>query len=344
MKDVQELVAISNEIGKSRELVQGGGGNSSVKLDNGNMAIKASGYTFSELTESSGIVLLDLNKMKDFTRSSSLVAEENETIYNKILSDSMSDISHPRPSMEAGMHIFLDKVVVHTHPVMINILNCMKNGKTIIDKLFSNQNLLWVNYKTPGYQLAIEIKKEVEKYKNINGKPPELIFLKNHGIVVSANDFERCKNITFNTSQKVYDFLKKEFQIENFPTLQIINKNGFYFSENNVIKNFVQHLDENKSLLSKFLIPDDAIYCSKISIKDDVNDLDKEKINFVKNVGVFYPWNEKKARNIDEILTAKLYILMSLKPEEIDFLHSKDVEYLLNMESEKYRQKLNENQ
>ena len=43
------------------------------------------------------------------------------------------------------------------------------------------------------------------------------------------------------------------------------------------------------------------------------------------------------------MLTAKLYILSVLsKTGEVDFLRDEDVNYVLNMESEKYRQKLNE--
>ena len=83
------------------------------------------------------------------------------------------------------------------------------------------------------------------------------------------------------------------------------------------------------------------MYCSNVSIQD-INNLDKSSITFVDNTGIFYPWNEKKSAKVNEMLTAKLYMLSALrKIGEVDFLKDEDVNYVLNMESEKYRQSLN---
>ena len=54
MKEIKELVEISKYAGERLDLVQAGGGNSSVKLDNGQMLIKASGYSLSEVVEGYG--------------------------------------------------------------------------------------------------------------------------------------------------------------------------------------------------------------------------------------------------------------------------------------------------
>jgi len=342
MKEIKELVRMSNEIGKFKDLVQAGGGNTSVKTPDGKMTVKASGLTFSEMTTQTGFVILDYDKILNFFQThieSDL--EENEKLYNIALKESMINTNFPSPSMESGMHTFLDRVVVHTHPIMANIINCMTGGEKIAQELFSNLRFLWLEYKNPGYNLAKEIKSQVYSYETKNGFKPELIFLKNHGIIVSDTSSLKCVNLTTGVNKKIYEYLKNNFGIENFVDPAIRFENGLHFNDNAFVKDFIENLDENKHLLSSFLIPDDAVYCSQFSIKENLN-LDMDRINFVRNQGLVYPWDEKKSAKINEMVTAKLYIISVLqKIGKIEFLKDVDVRYILNMESEKYRQKLN---
>ena len=334
---------MSNEISKHKELVQAGGGNTSVKTTDGKMFIKASGFTFSEMTENSGFAILDYNKIEKFfdEYSSGTNSPQDENMYNHSLAESMIDVGLPKPSMEAGMHVFLHRVVVHTHPVMANIITCMKGGEKIAKELFSDitPEFLWVDYKNPGYNLAKEIKNEVLFYEKVNGVKPKLIFLKNHGIIVSSDNSFECLKMTIEVNEKIFGYLKNNFGIERFPRIELELKDNFHFNGSDLVRQFIEKLDENKQFLSKFLIPDDAIYCSNFSIQEDLSNLSKMTFG---NQGVFYPLGEKKARKSNEMLSAKLYILSAIsKIGEVDFLKDGDVTYVLNMESEKYRQSLN---
>jgi rhamnose utilization protein RhaD (predicted bifunctional aldolase and dehydrogenase) len=333
MNELSELVKISNEIGKSRDLVQAGGGNTSVKTEDGRMVIKASGFTFSEMTETSGFVFFS-------GREDTVDLPSNEQAYNQSLANSMIDSTMPRPSMEAGMHAFLHRVVIHTHPVMANIINCMKDGEKVARELFSDitPEFLWLDYKNPGYSLSNEIKNRVESYERVNGVKPELIFLKNHGIIVSGDDSSKCLKMTVDINERIYQYLKGKFSIERFPGIELDTKDNMHFNGSELVTQFVMKLDENKQFLSRFLIPDDAVYCSAFSIQEDASNLDK--ITFG-NQGVFYPFNEKKAKKLNEMLSAKLYILSAIsRIGEVEFLKDEDVDYVLNMENEKYRQSL----
>ncbi|MBI2084697.1 MAG: class II aldolase [Candidatus Aenigmarchaeota archaeon] len=343
MEEISELVRISNEIGELKALVQAGGGNSSVKTSGGEMVIKASGFTFAEMTEISGFTKLDHEQINDFFENYKAVvdANENEAAYNRVLKQAMLNHTMPKPSMEAGMHVFLDRVVVHTHPVMANILNCMKGGEKIARDLFSHMSpeLMWVDYVNPGFSLAKEINSSVNSYVRKNGVKPEVIFLKNHGIIVSGKDSKRCVQLTISINQKIFEYLKGNFGLEEFPEPQLELKDGLFLNNNGVAKQFVQKLEGNKHLLSKFLIPDDAIYCSKFLIADSLSDAE-DKIAFSRQ-GVAFPWGEKKSIKVNEMLVAKLYILDALKKiGDVEFLKEEDVNYILNMESEKYRQNL----
>jgi len=343
MWEIKELVRISNEIGKSKELVQAGGGNTSVKTEDGRMFIKASGFTFSEMTENAGFAILDHNKIKNFfdEYKGGASSSEDEGMYNQSLAGNMIDSNLPKPSMEAGMHVFLRRVVVHTHPVMANIINCMKGGEKIVKELFSDitPEYLWVNYKNPGYNLAKEIKNRITSYENANGMKPELIFLKNHGIIVSSDNSLECLKMTIEVNEKIFEYLKNNFGIERFPQIELELKDNSHFNGSDLVRQFTEKLDENKQFLSKFLIPDDAVYCSEFSLQKDLSNLSKMTFG---NQGVFYPLGEKKARKSNEMLSAKLYILSVIsRIGEVDFLRDEDVNYVLNMENEKYRQSLN---
>lgn len=343
MEEIKELVKMSNEIGRFTDLVQAGGGNTSVKTKDGKVIIKASGFTFSEMTETSGFSILNQNKISDFFEKYAETTDpkENENMYNRALADSMFDLNLPKPSMEAGMHIFLHRVVMHTHPVMANIINCMKGGEKIARELFSDitPEFLWLEYNNPGYSLAKEIKNKVYSYKSKNGVEPEVIFLKNHGIIISRDNPADCVKMTIEVNEKIFEYLKNNFGVERFPQIQLDFKDNFHFNGSELVKQFVAKLDENKQFLSKFLIPDDAVYCSEFSVQEDISNLRKMTFG---NQGVFYPFIEKKARKLNEMLSAKLYILSAIsKIGEIDFLKDEDVDYVLNMESEKYRQSLN---
>ncbi len=343
MKEVSELVRITNKIGEFKALVQAGGGNASIKA-NGEMVIKASGFTFSEMTEESGFSILDRNRINDFFRShkDSGNATGNETMYNSALAGSMLNPTLPKPSMEAGMHIFLDRVVIHTHPVMANILNCAANGEKMAKELFSNMipEILWVDYANPGYSLAKEIKYAVESYERRNGVKPQVIFLKNHGLIVSDNDSEMCVDLTISINKAIYEYLKTNFKINDFPEPELDFRDGLFVNDSELVREFYEHFPENKALLHKFLIPDDAVYCSQFSIVDTQDEIEG-KMAFVNGKSVVFPWGERKSIKANEMLVAKIYMLMALKGiGDINFLKDEDVNYVLGMESEKYRQSL----
>ena len=57
---IQSFVKMSQYVGAREDLIQAGGGNTAVKLDDCNMAIKASGYQLSELKEDNGPVLTNI--------------------------------------------------------------------------------------------------------------------------------------------------------------------------------------------------------------------------------------------------------------------------------------------
>jgi len=181
LKSITEL----SHIFGSEEFVKGGGGNSSCK-DEKTMWVKPSGTTLAGISEES-FVALERDKITPlFSLKISPLAADREKFVQEIMISAVKDGYKGRPSIEAPLHNMLSAVyVVHTHPALVNGMTCGKEGEEKCTELFPEA--LWVDYFSPGFSLCAGMKEVLEDYKKKYGKEPELIFLKNHGVFVSAD-------------------------------------------------------------------------------------------------------------------------------------------------------------
>jgi NAD(P)-dependent dehydrogenase (short-subunit alcohol dehydrogenase family) len=87
----------------------------------------------------------------------------------------------------------LGRVVIHTHPVAANALNCGP-GLKALGEITPTDELppLWVPYTDPGWRLATTIKSAAEAYEKEHHCPPDVIFMENHGLLVSAPEALAC--------------------------------------------------------------------------------------------------------------------------------------------------------
>ena len=92
-----------------------------------------------------------------------------------------------RPSVETALHAMLGKFVIHTHPVAANALNCGP-GLKALEEITAAGELppLWVPYTDPGWRLAHTVKSAAEAYRHAHGCLPVVLFMENHGLLVSA--------------------------------------------------------------------------------------------------------------------------------------------------------------
>ncbi len=98
-----------------------------------------------------------------------------------------------RPSVETALHAMLGRVVIHTHPVAANALNCGPGLKALGEITPAGElPPLWVPYTDPGWRLAMTIKSAAEAYEKKHGHPPVVIFMENHGLLVSAPEAQAC--------------------------------------------------------------------------------------------------------------------------------------------------------
>jgi rhamnose utilization protein RhaD (predicted bifunctional aldolase and dehydrogenase) len=186
-KELKKLIDFSHRVGKSTELIQGGGGNTSAK-DGHFMYIKASGTSLKKMSGKKGYSLIDLNT------------------YEVMEGD--------KPSMEWLMHAYLPKYVIHTHSVYANIFNCAYGGENTLLKLFKKYKPIYISYATPGKKLAKAIKK-------IKSKKTQLIFLKNHGLITCGENEKDALNLTLTINSDLKKYLSSK--INNFIPFSQVN-------------------------------------------------------------------------------------------------------------------------
>ena len=300
-KALTDLIRISKVTGKDPALVQGGGGNTSVKTADGKyMFIKASGTALKDMNEKQGWRRLRLNQVLSIIGDKSLAHLDARTrepeVVNRLLLACEDDVtSGARPSVEAHLHAFLDKCVIHLHPIVVAAYVNARNGRVEIEKLFKkseNRKLkienylppLWVPYTDPGFMLAKKIAKLAGDYQKQFGKRPAILFLEKHGLFVTANTAESTLRLANKVIKLCGSKLKNfKFQISNFKfsipqrqkinaTKLIIRKGIFdatgkylpvtYFPPSEAVAAFMARKDAAKLLATPALNPDELVYAN----------------------------------------------------------------------------------
>lgn len=213
-----ELVRISTAVGIDESLVLGGFGNTSAKTADGRyMYVKASGSALKDMTAECGWRRLRLDRVSAILKDksiSSLPAAMRQAAAGRMLLSAVDDRLHTdaKPSIESCFHSVLDRYVIHLHPAAVLAYVCSgKAGRAAFEKLFCRRRYppLYLAYADPGYSLAKRIESAVAAYKARYGRIPAVIFLQNHGLVVTAADAKECLLLVRETLRRCKSGLKK---------------------------------------------------------------------------------------------------------------------------------------
>ncbi|MHC4649107.1 MAG: class II aldolase/adducin family protein, partial [Planctomycetota bacterium] len=194
-KALLQLIRISHAVGKDSSLVQGGGGNTSVKTEDGRyMYIKASGTALRDMSEKQGWRRIRLDSALSIMKDKSIArldtfAREAEIVSRLQLACDDKVTGEARPSVEAHLHAFLDRCVIHLHPVAVLSYACAKKGRGELEKLLGQEEFppLWVPYTDPGFTLAGKVARLIEGYRQQYNRKPSILVLEKHGLLISAN-------------------------------------------------------------------------------------------------------------------------------------------------------------
>lgn len=337
-KNAAELSYISKWAGCCEDITQAGGGNTSVKQDNGLMLIKSSGYSLSDVTASDGYSVVDHRKIIDLLGSSSMNDEK------AILSAAL--IEGKRPSIETFLHSMTKKYTIHTHPLCVTMLAVRKSGMAELRSLFPES--VTVGYAAPGLPLSELVLDAVK------GKPePGIVFLQNHGLIVSADTMQDAVNLHRDIIVKINSYLgiSSDRYLLNCRLFDVVNsfdsKLIAYPCDNEYVSRALK-LSGGGEWEYKFS-PDCVVYCgSRFAVISDGEDSagilgtyiaenGMPKIVLADNHAFIIAENIKKAKDTESVLafTAKIYL--SESRNDIHTLDDEETDHILNMDSEKYR-------
>ncbi len=357
MNELENFILMSKYAGERFDIVQAGGGNSSVKLDDGSMVIKASGFSLSEVTLDKGYVKLDNQKVNQILSNSELLEitdkRKKDSFSSELISRCILE-ANGKPSIETFLHSVLAKYTLHTHPVVVNVIAVQKDWKEILAKIFPGA--MYVSYDTPGIELAIELYKELKLYQTANKELPKIIFLQNHGIIISADSYSEVLELNESVLQELENFLHLDFSKHREVTKISQLYNSIY---NNYSICYLIRSEFLNSALKKrkelfFLdsfCPDGQVFCGRKSLElttlDDKspflefekNQLHPPRILIYKDSLYSIAPNVKKAKEMEDVLEFHISILFH-SSDNRNYLNKEEVIYLENWDAEKYRQKL----
>jgi len=343
-KEFKELEKISLNVGSMTDMIQGGGGNTSVKLNDELMAVKASGYMLKQITTDDGYAVVNYKDIKSFYENidpaSGIDYEKDSTEVIKKCIVKMEGMRELRPSVEVGFHSVLKKYVIHSHSVYANIICCSKNGQELVKKFFSGTTYshLWIPYINPGFSLTLKIIDGINELKKSGGKFPEVIFMENHGLIVNSDDCSKSLEL----NAEVNDIIKKSLGINDaYPEISLEKVDDSTFKSNT---GYLSMYFKNNKITSDYfnkivLYPDQLVYLSgNISV-----DGSESKLNIKTASGeIIYKTGLKEAQTMEETLLAYIYIISRIKQYGLTLktLSSEEINFIKNWESERYRKSL----
>lgn len=346
--DLAAFSEMSQIAGARADYVQGGGGNTSVKLANNLMAIKASGFCLSDITEDNAYALINLEGLQKFYRENSpetLSDVEKEGAAcakeNTVVLDGMNPL---RPSVEAGFHSILKKFVCHTHSVYANLCCCSVEMNEIAENAFEGAPYTWgsVPYTDPGANLTFAIRNELERVKAKTGKEPAVILMQNHGIIVHGDDEKQVLNIHADANER----LAKAFSVTgtSFPkvTVKAIADDLFEADVPYMTELLKSGRYTVKTLLESPLYPDQMVFLIGSLFENKTDPADGECSVNTATGALILKMNEKKALTITETITAVLFISEHIKKSgySLSSMGEAAQSFIANWESEKYRKSL----
>ena len=331
-KQVKQFCA---RIGTDSLLVQGPGGNVSWK-DNDVLWIKASGKWLAKACDEEIFVPVSLSYLQE------AISNKNFSCSPSILGDTKL-----RPSIETMLHALMpQKVIAHLHAVEALAHLVRKNAETRLAELI-NDSIKWVfvDYYKPGAELAACVSAKLTLIPDA-----EVIFLKNHGIVIGAPDIRNLERILKKITKLLFtkpflsELIPFDFVIKNNPNT-ILNEFAFATDPE------INRLSTNSYLISRVqndwaLYPDHVVFLgdSAIVIDDTAAEYKSEIIGrnpdfiFVKQQGVL----ECKAITPAKKAQLRCYydvLVRQPQTEKLDSLTQINIKEILNWEAEIFRQR-----
>lgn len=217
---IEDLLARSNRLGANPKYTNYAGGNTSAvgKTTDPStgetvdvLYVKGSGGDLGTLKES-GLAVLYLDRLKALANVYRGEKYEDEMV--TLFDYCAFGRSGAAPSIDTAMHALVDMAHVdHLHPDSIIALATAVDGPTLTKKCFGDE-ILWVNWRRPGFQLGLEISKLAAENPNAKG-----CILGGHGLTTWAQTSEECEKRSIGAIEKAEKFLAENGKKDPFGAL-----------------------------------------------------------------------------------------------------------------------------
>lgn len=325
-------------IGADSMLVQGAGGNASWK-DDETLWVKASGTWLAEAAQKQIFVPVDLTHLQ------SAISLGDFQVNPNILGESSL-----RPSIETLLHALMPhRVVVHLHA--IEILACLVRSNCDAQiRALVGTSLRWLNigYFSPGADLAKAVSRSMKEISEA-----EVVFLKNHGVVIGGESVEKVDEIlkrlvtVFYTPPRISrKVVEKVIAISK---LEQIEKLGYRMSSNRE----TNLLAQDGSLFERLavdwaLYPDHVVFLGPKALRFDcIDDFISScssvellpELVFVRDIGTFEGEKFSPAQKV-QLKCYSDVMMRQADDVQLSSLTDEHIAGLLNWDAEKYRKNL----
>jgi rhamnose utilization protein RhaD (predicted bifunctional aldolase and dehydrogenase) len=256
--------------------------------------------------------------------------------------------------------------VVHTHPAIVNGLTCSVRGEDAMREMFGDE-AVWIPSLNPGYILSKTIKDVLEGRKKI-GKKTQIIFLKNHGLFVGADDAADIKVQHTHILETISAKIRRKPDLSEVPAPAVSREISRALGSAIATLNEGQwttafHVDKETFALvkdraafesvSSAFTPDHIVYAGSdpLFIEDDLKDFRATamsrlkmckrlpKIVAVQGVGVYGIGASEKAAHLALALFADS-VKVAVYAESFGghkFMSAEQIDFINNWEVERYR-------
>jgi rhamnulose-1-phosphate aldolase/alcohol dehydrogenase len=203
-----ELLGRSNRLGSNPKITNYAGGNTSAKgeaLDPSTgksvevLYVKGSGGDLGTLKES-GLACLYLDRMRALVDVYRGVEHEDEMV--ALFDYCAFGRGGAAPSIDTAMHGLVEfPHVDHLHPDSIIAFATALDGEALTKKCFGNE-VLWVDWRRPGFQLGLDIAKIAKENPEAHG-----CVLGGHGLTTWGTSSAQCEERSRHIIEKAEEFL-----------------------------------------------------------------------------------------------------------------------------------------
>lgn len=208
---VEELIARSNRLGADRRNTNYGGGNTSAKGSTTDptsgedievMWVKGSGGDLGTLLPSglSALRLAKIRSLKDVYRG-----VEHEDEMHQLLDYCTFGPGGAAPSIDTSMHGLIEAPHVdHLHPDSVIAIAAAADGEALTKRCFGDE-LAWVPWRRPGFELALEIEALRRDNPDLRG-----VVMGGHGLTTWGSTSDECERTSLEMIQRAAAFLEAE--------------------------------------------------------------------------------------------------------------------------------------